>query len=355
MAESGLESQHSPPPLQIGFVPLIDAAPLIVARERGFFKEEGLRVALHRQIGWGNIRDKLTFGQLAASHALVGMPPVSVLGRDEFAEPLVSIAALGSGGNAITLSRRLTSIGVTSGAALARFVARREGRPLVLAHVFSCSTHHYLLREWLSSAGIDPDRDTRLCVLPPSQMVRQMAQGGLDGFCAGEPWNTLAEDEKEGAIVADTTEIAPHHPEKVLAVSRKWLDGHREIAERLVRAVLRGCAFCEDADNANDLARMLALPRYLDAPLGLLARSLSHGVSDSSHRFRSWARASTYPSAARVEWLLEQMIRLRHLPANTDARSVARRSIDVGPYHKAAQTLGWPTPKDDRIPAPIGG
>ena len=97
--------------LRVGFVPLVDAAPLIAARELGYFADEGLDVALHRQIGWGNVRDKLTFGQLHASHALLGMAPLSVLGAEAFAEPLVAIAAMGAGGNAITISRRWASAG----------------------------------------------------------------------------------------------------------------------------------------------------------------------------------------------------------------------------------------------------
>ena len=100
--------------VRIGFVPLVDAAPLIAALELGYFSDEGLNVNLLRQIGWGNVRDKLTFGALHASHALLGMAPLSVLGRDQFAEPLVSIVSLGTGGNAITFSRRLTAMGVTS-------------------------------------------------------------------------------------------------------------------------------------------------------------------------------------------------------------------------------------------------
>ena len=332
--------------IRVGFVPLVDAAPLIVAHEKRFFADEGLAVTLHRQIGWGNVRDKLTFGQLDASHALLGMTPVSIMGRDQFAEPLVAIVSLGSGGNAITLSRRLIAMGVTSAEALSRLTRRRETRVLTLAHVFSCSTHHYLLRDWLASARIGPDEDVRLCVLPPPQMVRQMTEGMLDGFCVGEPWSTLAERQQQGGTVIATTRLVPDHPEKVLAVSRRWVAGHGEAAERLVRAVLRGCAFCEDESNANELAEMLAQSRYLDVPADVLSRTLAAGRAG----FRSWAPCTTFPSATHAVWLLGQMARWGHVPAAIDAIGIARQSVVTAPYRRAAESLGWPCPQDDFPP-----
>src|SRR5262252_4159529 len=130
-------------PLRIGFLDLIDAAPLIVALEQGFFTDEGLSVVLERQLGWGNVRDRLTFGQLDAAHALVGMPLFSRIGRDWFLEPLVGLMNLGSGGNAITLSRRLIDAGVRSASSLAQYIERDPRHEvMVFAHVFSCSMHH---------------------------------------------------------------------------------------------------------------------------------------------------------------------------------------------------------------------
>jgi nitrate/nitrite transport system substrate-binding protein len=331
--------------LRVGFVQLIDAAPLIVAQEGGYFSDEGLNVVLERQIGWGNVRDKLTFGHLHASHALLGMAPISVLGKDQFAEPLVAITSLGSGGNWITLSRRLVSMGVTSAESLARLTRRREGRPLVFAHVFSCSTHHYLLREWLSRGGVEPDEDVHLCVVPPPQMPRMMDSGFVDGFCVGDPWNTVAEHEQLGTKIVSTTWLIPDHPEKMLTVSRRWLTENQETSEKLVRAVLRGIAFCYDPLNAESLSRMLAAPRYLDVPQPVLAKALGN-----SPGVRSWAPQTTFPSATRAMWLLSQMLRWGHLRPETDLKLVAQQAVDAGPYRAAAASLGWPCPADDLPP-----
>ena len=329
----------------MGFVPLVDAAPLIAARELGYFADEGLDVALQRQIGWGNVRDKLTFGQLHASHALLGMAPLSVLGTEQFVEPLTAIVSFGAGGDAIALSRRLAAMGVSSAEALARLIRSRQGRPLVLAHVFSCSTHHYLLREWLSGAGVDPDADVHLCVLPPPQMVQQIAAGFLDGFCVGEPWSVLAAHEQQATAVAATTDLVPHHPEKVLAVTRRWLDAHRDHAERLVRAILRGCQYCQAPAHARDLARMLAKPKYLGCPVEVLDCTLAAPTG-----FRSWAAVTTFPSATHAAWLLGLMRKWGHVPAGADLIAVARESMDSRPYRAAAMSLGWTCPANDFPP-----
>jgi nitrate/nitrite transport system substrate-binding protein len=335
--------------VNVGFVPLFDAAPLIVALEMGYFADEHLRVVLHRQIGWGNVRDKLTFGQLDASHALLGMPPLSVLGKDLFVEPLVAIVALGTGGNAITISRRLAETGVNSAATLAKISRQRHGGPLVLAHVFSCSTHHYLLRQWLAGAGIDPEKDVRLCVLPPPQMVRQLAKGLLDGFCVGEPWNLLAERDGVGSILASTVQIVRDHPEKVLAVTQRWLARHGDVAQRLVRAILRAAVFCEDKRNGPDLCKILSGIRYLDTPAEILVKSLALTIPGSDRMFRSWASQTLAPNPAHAHWLLAEMIRWGHLPPNTDIVSASKSSVDAGPYLAASDSLNSARPLNDQI------
>jgi nitrate/nitrite transport system substrate-binding protein len=321
--------------VHLGFVPLLDAAPLILALELGYFADEGLQVALHRQVGWGNVRDKLVYGHLHASHALVGVPPASFLGRDRFPEPVIAVMSLGTGGNAITLSRRLTDAGVTGVRELATWLARRskDASPPAFAHVFSCSSHHYLLRAWLDRAEIDPDRDVRLVVMPPPQMAAQMDAGTLDGFCVGEPWGTLAEARGVGRIVAVTGDLLAAHPEKVLAVNRHWLARSPHAAIALVRAIVRGCAFCFERQNAARVAEVLSRPGYLDIPAELLARAMSHRAAPRHDP------ASTFPSAAHTEWILSEMIRWGHLPTDSDVTAAARASINTDMHRRAAEAL----------------
>jgi two-component system, oxyanion-binding sensor len=352
--------------IRVGFVPLIDAAPLIVAHELGYFVEENVSVILDRQIGWGNVRDKLSFGNLQASQCVLGMPLASHLGDDRFAEPLVSVMSLGSGGNGITLSSRLVESGVNSASALAQHIkagsrGKENKRKLVLGHVFNCSMHHYLLRDWLAGGGIDPDQDVCLRVVPPPLMADQLYHGHLDGFCVGEPWNTVAAAGGYGEIVAATTDILPSHPEKVLAVSLRWAHEHPATVSGLVKAALRGCIYCNNPANLESLGAMLAKPGYLNVPVSVMKASLSPdrnfglGVRSVHQRPKDWELRSfspekMFPSRTHVAWLGSQMVRWRHAPTDTDWSAISRQCTDGSWFRAAASSLSIACPASDSPP-----
>jgi two-component system, oxyanion-binding sensor len=344
--------------VRIGFVPLIDAAPLIVALEKGLFREEGLDVTLSREIGWGNVRDKLAYGHLHASHALLGLPIQSQLGQA--GDGVTAVMSLGSGGDAITLSERLVFSGVNSAASLGKFVRQSRGqvRP-VFAHVFSGSMHHYLLRDWLSAGELNPDDDVRLCVLPPAQMSAQMSAGYLDGFCVGEPWNTLAHRGGAGRIVALTTDILPAHPEKVLAVNNRWARREPDLIAPMIRAILRGCAYCSDPTNHEQLAALLGKPKYLNLPTDVILASLlldrGFGLkqSMSSLRPHDWQMRSfnaTFPAVTHFAWMATQMVRWGHADASVDPWELAMRCVDASHYREAASELAIACPPNDTPP-----
>ena len=329
--------------LQIGFVPLIDAAPLIAAQVLGYFADEGLTVTLDRQIGWGNIRDKLTFGQLQAAHALLGMPLYSALGREWFSEPLLAVMNLGCGADAITFSQRLIGAGITGANSLAAWRRRSRGdMPQAIAHVFDCSVHHYLLRMWLAAGEVDVERDARLCVLPPPQVARHMAKGYLDGFCCGEPWNSLAARERTGRIVAVTSDIIPSHPDKVLAVNQRWANAHPELVKPLVRAILRGMQFCSDAANLSRVVEMLAAPQHIGVDATVIDESLRSGS-----RWRGFDTANGFPSVTHHAWYAAEMTRWRHLSPDGDIPELARRCVSARAFREAAASLGIDCPDTD--------
>jgi nitrate/nitrite transport system substrate-binding protein len=329
------------PQIDLGFVPLIDAAPLIVADYLGYFADEGLDVRLQRQIGWGNVRDKLTYGQLEASHALVSYSPASVAGMAAFPEPLVSLMSLGTGGNAITFATRLGHL--NDGERTPALWRRMLGRPLKLAHVAIASAHHYLLRDYLATGGLDPDRDAVLSVIPPPQMAGHLRTEVLDGFCSGEPWNTLAMMERRGTIVAATTQLRANHPEKVLAVTRRWYDANRVPAESLVRATLPACDFCEAKSNRGQLTEILARPEYLSIDEAVIEKSLSidewFQPNVKRAAFRSFARKATEPCVADVEWIVRKMVHWSQLPHGIDPHRIATASIATDTYAQAVASL----------------
>ena len=216
--------------------------------------------------------------------------------------------------------------------------------------------HHYLLRDWLAAGGVDPDSSVQFCVLPPNQMTRQLDKGTLDGFCAGEPWNTVAEQDGLGRIIAATTDVLPDHPEKVLAVSRRWLSRSYAAAVSLVRAALRGCAFCADTNNVPAVATMLSKASYLDMPVDVILKSLAidRWLGGASRKamglVRNCSPAMTFPAATHGAWILGEMMRWGHLPADANAVTIAMKAVDTRPYREAAGDLNLQCPPDDLPP-----
>jgi NitT/TauT family transport system ATP-binding protein/nitrate/nitrite transport system substrate-binding protein len=325
----------------LGFVPLNDAAPLIVALERGFFAAEGLEVSLSREVSWATARDKVAAGALEGAHMLapIALACTLGLGLGGDPQPVIAPMALNRGGAAFTLSRRLTLAlrpGEPKAAGLARLIAerRRAGEPpLVFAVVFPYSMHNYLLRYWLAEGGIDPDQDVRLTVAPPSRMASKLAAGELDGFCAGEPWNAVAEDQGVGEVAVRAFEIWRDGPEKVLGVKADWASRNPDLLQALLRALLRAAAWADDPANRGRLADLLAQAEYVDAPVGSIARSLS------TTRFQR--DAANAPLPAHAAWQLSQMMRWGQAPHEIDVRAVAERVYRLDLYNQAAADLGW--------------
>ena len=237
-------------PLHIGFIPLVDAAALIVAVDKGFAAAEGLDVTLVREVSWSNVRDKLNIGLFDAAHLLAPVAIASSLGLGHVKVPIVAPFNLGLNGNAITVSPALHAaiMGEIDGdghdpmvtaQALARVVANAAqggAEPLTFGMTFPFSTHNYQLRFWMAAGGVDPDEDVRLVVLPPPYMVDSLANGHVDAFCVGAPWNSVAVDLGIGHILHFVSDILVRAAEKVLAVRQSWSEKNPDVLAALIRA-----------------------------------------------------------------------------------------------------------------------
>jgi two-component system, oxyanion-binding sensor len=333
-------------PLQIGFIPLIDAAAVIVAVEKGFMQAEGLDVQLVREVSWSNVRDKLNIGLFDAAHILAPLPIASSLGLGHIKVPIVAPLTLNLNGNAITVSPALYAAIVreidgdpldpmATARALSRVVAarrRKGGEPLTFGMTFPFSTHNYLLRFWMAAGPVHPDEDVRLVVLPPPFMVDSIASGQIDGFCVGAPWNSIAVDRGVGRILHFSSDIVQRAAEKVLAVRQQWAEKNPQTLAALVRAVFHAAEFTEAPENRNEVAQILARAEYVGVDAGVILRTLegrlkiaSDGTMRESGSYMILARDdSSIPDPLQAAWLYAQMVRWRQTPMSLEALKAAQ-------------------------------
>ncbi len=330
-------------PLHIGFIPLVDAAALIVAVDKGFAAEEGLDVTLVREVSWSNIRDKLNIGMFDAAHLLAPVAIASSLGIGHVKVPITAPFNLGINGNAITVSPALHAAimaeldgdrfdPMATAKALARVVAarRKSGtEPLTFAMTFPFSTHNYQLRFWMAAGGVDPDEDVRLVVLPPPFMAETIAGGQIDGFCVGAPWNSIAVDHGDGHILHFVSDILVRAAEKVLALRQSWADRNPETVAALMRAASRGADFVEQ--NRGETARILAQPERVGVDAEVIQRTLEgrlkispDGTMRESSRYLLVGREGAgRPDPVQAAWLYAQMARWGQTSLSAEALKTA--------------------------------
>ncbi len=311
-------------PLRVGFLALTDAAPFAVAESRGLFARHGIEVELHREVGWATIREKIIYGELDAAQAPAPMLWSMRLGIDSVAAPVLTALVLNLHGNAITLSERLWESGVRSAADLRGEARRRVGeRKLTFGVVFMYSSHHLMLRAWLRAGGLDPDRDVRIVVVPPAQMFRNLAAGTIDGYCAGEPWNSLAVRERAGWCPAVSAQLQPDLVEKVLVVTENFATTRPHEHAALIAALTEACAWCDDPANHEALAQLLSGSAYINQSARIILPGLrgeferGHDQRDIDPGFLVFHRDGVNaPTIARARTLQQSLVEAGLLPAS---------------------------------------
>lgn len=260
--------------IRIGYVPLIDAAPLLMADALGLFQDAGLQVRLDRELGWGSIREKVVYGELDAAHAPGGLLFSVLCGTHSRPRPVSTDLVLNLQGNAITLSRRLWAKGVRDAATLRQLLRSEAPRKPVFAVVSPFASHGYLLCKWLRSAGIDPERDVRITVLPPALVGEHMKEGHIDGFCVGEPWNSASTLAGDGWIAATSASLERSHPEKVLLAGDDLRQRRHEEYLLLRDAVLKACRHCDTPEGRAEVVELLHERRLFPVGREVIANSL---------------------------------------------------------------------------------
>jgi len=330
--------------LRIGYIPLVDAAALIVAADLGFTAAENLDVELVREVSWSNVRDKLNIGLFDAAHLLAPVAVASSLGIGHVRVPIVAPFNLGLNGNAITVSPRLFAAlesraegdiadPKVSAQALARVVEERKSRdaePLTFGMTFPFSHHNYQLRYWMAAGGIDPDEDMRLVVLPPPYMVESLTNGHVDGFCVGAPWNSVAVDAGIGRILHFGCEIQSRVTEKVFAVRERWAADHPETLAALIRALAAAASFTEASENLATVSAAIA--SRLGVAAELVGRALTgnlkiapDGQVRATSRYLMIGRnGAARPDLIQAAWIYAQIVRWGQAPLSEESLMLAQ-------------------------------
>jgi ABC-type nitrate/sulfonate/bicarbonate transport system substrate-binding protein len=340
-------SAFSDRPLRIGFQALSDVAPLVVAQEHGWFAAQGLRVELHREVGWATVRDKVVYGELDAAHAPAPMLWSTQLGLGCGPAEVCTGFVFNLHGNAITLSSRLWEAGVRDAASLREEALRRRGEnKLTFGIVFTHSMHHVLLRRWLADARLDPERDVRIAVVPPAQMFRNLVAGTLDGYCVGEPWNTLAVQQNQGWCPLWSAAHAPGHVEKVLMVRAGFAERYAADHARIIAALTSAARWCDELVNRAELAQLLSAPAYLDLPAAVISPALlgqfspRPGVTETVPDFHVFSRGdASCPTVDRGDTLQHELVAAGIIPRSALTPSLPRRLFREDLHREATANL----------------
>ncbi len=355
IARHGLEKVN----LEIGFVPLTACAPLIVAKEKGFFAKHGLdEVNLVRETSWRGIVDGIEGKYLDAAQMPAGMPTwLTAGGHQETPLPIVTALTLTRNGNAVTLAKKFLDQGITTASALKEMLLSLDGESHTLGMVHPSSMHNLLLRYWLASGGIDPDRDVILKTIPPAQMVADLKAGSIDGYCVGEPWNLRAAMEGTGFTVATDLEIWQGHPGKVLGVREDWARAYPNTHIALVKALLEACRYCSESWYHGEIQEILSDRQYLSTKPEYIKLgdpnqdtcSLDYPRREYAHHL-FFGEGVNRPSRTEHLWMMTQMARWGEIPLPRNWVEILERVCNVSVFSTASRELGLGDIKYRRTP-----
>ncbi|OJF96546.1 CmpA/NrtA family ABC transporter substrate-binding protein [Pararhizobium antarcticum] len=343
----------------LGFIALTDSAPLIIAKEKGFFEKHGMPdVDVVKQASWGTTRDNLVLGSdgsgIDGAHILTPMPYLISAGKvtqNGQPLPMAILARLNLDAQAISVSSAYADlkVGIDAGALKEVFAKKKaDGAPAKVAMTFPGGTHDLWLRYWLAAGGIDPDSDVETIVVPPPQMVANMKVGTMDCFCVGEPWNAQLVNQGIGYTATNTGEIWAKHPEKSFAMRADWVEKHPNAAKAITMAIMEAQQWCDDMANKEELATIVGKRAWFNVPprdlVGRLKGEYDYGngkvVENSPHLMKFWMDHASYPFQSHDAWFLTEDIRWGKFEPGTDIKGMIAKVNREDIWREAAKGLG---------------
>ncbi|MCO8125427.1 ABC transporter substrate-binding protein [Stieleria sp. TO1_6] len=370
------------PNLKFGFIKLTDCAPLVIAKEKGYFEAEGLNVEVESQSNWKVLLDRVIDGQLDGAHMLAGQPIGATIGYGTAAH-VITAYSLDYNGNGITVSNEIWKQMQENDPELEADKPKhpitaeslkpivnsykQEGKDFTMGMVFPVSTHNYEIRYWLASAGIHPgmysqqdttgviDADVLLTVTPPPQMPGQLEAGSILGYCVGEPWNQQAVAKGIGVPVTTNYDIWKNNPEKVFGVTKEWDEKYPNTHLAVVKALIRAGKWLDETDadgnlvNRQEAAEILSNKDYVGADVDVIDNSMTGTFEFEKGDVRPmpdfnvfFKHHASYPHYSDCIWFLTQMRRWGQISDGKPASWYAETAKDIYKpeiYRKAAKML----------------
>jgi nitrate/nitrite transport system substrate-binding protein len=342
----------------LGYIALIDASPLAVAKEKGFFAKHGMPdVEVSKQASWGATRDNLVLGSanngIDGAHILTPMPYLISAGKvtqNNVPTPMYLMARLNLDAQAISVAQEYKDLKVTTDASPLKAAFEKKkaaGKEVKVAMTFPGGTHDLWIRYWLAAGGIDPDKDIATIVVPPPQMVANMKVGNMDAFCVGEPWNEQLVNQGIGFTACTTGEIWFKHPEKALGLGAEWVDKNPNAAKALLMAVMEAQQWCEKMENKQELAEIVGKRQWFNVPvpdiIGRLKGDVNYGngrVEKGTKQYmKFWSEHASYPFKSHDLWFLTEDIRWGKFEPTTDAKALVNKVNREDLWREAAQAL----------------
>ena len=344
---------------KLGFIALTDAAPLFVAKEKGFFSRHGMPdVSVEKQASWGTTRDNLVLGGegngIDGAHILSPMPYLISAGRvtqNNVPVPMQILARLNTNGQCISVAKEYLDYKVALDSKVFRAAVDKKksaGKTVKAAMTFPGGTHDLWIRYWLAAGGIDPDRDVETIVVPPPQMVANMRVGTQDVFCVGEPWNAQLVREGIGYTALTTGELWKDHPEKAFAMRTSFVEKNPIATKALLMAVIEAQQWCDQPANRDELATILGKRQWINITAGDVAGrtkgTIDYGdgrvVENSPLIMKYWADHASYPFQSHDTWFVTEDMRWGKFPAETDVKALVAKVNREDLWREAAKTLG---------------
>ncbi|HBC41384.1 MAG TPA: bicarbonate-binding protein [Pseudanabaena sp.] len=343
---------------KLGFIALTDAAPLIIAKEKGLFAKYGMKdVEVLKQASWGTTRDNLALGSEAGgidgAHILTPMPYLLTEGKITNGKkvPMYILARLNTNGQGISIANEFKElkIALKSDSLKESFAKIKSGgKDVKCAVTFPGGTHDLWMRYWLAANGVDPDKDVNTIVVPPPQMVANMKAGNMQAFCVGEPWNARLVAQNSGYTAFITGEFWKDHPEKAFTMRADWVEKNPKATKALLAAVLEAQVWCEQVENKEEMCKIIGADKWLKVPsveiLGRLQGKVDYGdgrtLDNPDLAMKFWKDAASYPFKSHDLWFVTEDMRWGYFDADTDAKKLVDKVNREDLWKEAAKMIG---------------